>query len=60
MTIIFKDRKVEVELDRNRDGSRFVIAAYWNDVPDDAPELTAGEMAELDEMCGDQVNPMWG
>ena len=56
MILYLNDRKVEVELNHNNDGSQFVQEAYYLDT---LTELTNDELDELQETCDSEINANW-
>jgi hypothetical protein len=58
MTLQYKDREVEAELDRNQDGSRYIGAAYYTDGA--MEDLNSDELDDLQNEVYDIINGMWG
>jgi hypothetical protein len=56
MVLKLNDREVEVTLDSNRDGSRFVTDGYYIDSLQD---LTSDELDQIQEQCDDDINSDW-
>jgi hypothetical protein len=57
MVCKLNDKEVEVELDSNKDGSRFIAAGYYTDTHVD---LTSDELDMLQSDYDDLINSMWG
>ncbi len=57
MIIYVNDKKIEVELGRNNDGSRYIEKAYDYETGDEIPDE---ELDTLQDLADDQINAMWG
>jgi hypothetical protein len=54
MKVIYNDRPVEIELDSNMDGSRFISTAGYIDGKQE--DLTDNEICELEKIFDDEIN----
>lgn len=57
MILFLDEREVEVELDSNRDGSRFIAAGYFTD--GEMTDLTDDELDQLQDQADSEINAMW-
>lgn len=60
MKYYLKDKEVEIEeTDSNRDGSKYIIKAYYLDSLKDLDDNELDELSEIYDDC-DELNGMWG
>lgn len=59
MKFELNNREVEVEIDQNRDGSRYIGAGYYINTFEDLSDTELDRLQELYNDC-EELNAMWG
>jgi len=54
MKFTYRGRKIYVEMESNRDGSRYPISAHYLD--GEMEDLTEKELDEMEAECQDEIN----